>query len=122
MASSSQARIRRLTQGMLKKKLYAVLWEGRGADLTPHLAEHLQFMIALERDGKVFASGPFDPGKSSDGMTILRAASADEARAIATRDPFVTKGIRTFQVREWMVMEGSFGINVNYSDRSIEIA
>jgi uncharacterized protein len=119
---ASQARIRKLTEGMLKKKLYAVLWNGNGADLAPHLAEHLTFMIALEREGKVFASGPFDLGKSSDGMTILRVGSAAEARAIASRDPFVVKGLRTFQVREWLVMEGSFGINVNYSDRSVEIA
>lgn len=120
--TASEVRIRELTQGMLKKKLYAVLWDGKGADLAPHLAEHLEFMIALEREGKLFASGPFDLGKSSDGLTILRAASADEAREVALRDPFVRNGIRTFQIREWIVMEGSFGINVNYSDRSIEIS
>jgi uncharacterized protein YciI len=107
---------------MLKKKLYAVLWDGKSADLAPHLAEHLEFMIALEREGKVFASGPFDLGRSSDGMTVLRAASAEEAHEIAARDPFVVRGIRTYQVREWIVMEGSFGITVNYSDRSIEIS
>jgi uncharacterized protein len=76
----------------------------------------------LSAKARCFASGPFDPGNSSDGMTILRAATADEARAIASRDPFVLKGLRTFQIREWLVMEGTFGINVNYSDRSIEIA
>jgi len=33
----------------------------------------------------------------------------------------VVNGIRSFRIREWTVMEGSFGINVNYSDRTIEI-
>jgi uncharacterized protein len=119
--SSTSERIRELTQGMWKKKLYVVLWHGKGADLLPRLADHLKYMIDLERAGKVFASGPLDFGTSSDGMTVLRAESEEEARAIASRDPFVVNGIRTFDVREWVVMEGSFAIKVNYSDRSIEI-
>lgn len=111
-----------LTRGMLRKKLYVVLSRGKGADLKPHLPEHLRYMIALEKEGKLFASGPFDMGVSGDGMTILRVGSADEARAIAERDPFVVNNIRTFEIREWILMEGSFGINVNFSDRSVTIA
>ena len=121
MSSTTEARIRELTERMWRKKFYAVLWDGNGADLKPHLVEHLEYMIGLERAGKLFASGPLDFGASSDGLTILRAASADEARALALRDPFVVNGIRSFRIREWTVMEGSFGINVNYSDRTIEI-
>jgi hypothetical protein len=30
--------------------------------------------------------------------------------------------IRTFEVREWTVMEGSLGVRVNFSDQSLEIA
>src|SRR5690242_20954541 len=67
---------------MWRKKFYVVLWDGNGADLKPHLVEHLEYMIGLERAGKLFASGPLDFGASSDGLTILRAASADEARAL----------------------------------------
>jgi uncharacterized protein YciI len=110
-----------LTRGMLRKKLYVVLSRGKGADLKPHLPDHLRYMIALEKEGKLFASGPFDMGTSGDGMTILRVESAEEAGAIAERDPFVVNRIRTFEIREWTLMEGSFGINVNFSDRSISI-
>jgi len=28
----------------------------------------------------------------------------------------------SFEVREWTVMEGSFGIKVNFSDQSLELA
>ena len=111
-----------LTRGMLRKKLYVVLSRGKGADLKAHLPAHLRYMIALEKDGKLFASGPFDMGTSGDGMTILRADTAEEARAIAERDPFVVNKIRTFEIREWTLMEGSFGVNVNFSDRSVTIA
>jgi hypothetical protein len=122
MSTTAEQDVQALTKNMLRRKLYVVLSRGQGADLRPYLAEHLRWMIALEKEGKVFASGPFNVGTSGDGMTVLRADTADEARAIAERDPFVVNGIRTYEIREWMLMEGSFGITVNYSDRSIDIA
>lgn len=70
----------------------------------------------------LFASGPFDGGATGDGLTILRTESPEETREIAARDPFVINGLRTFEIREWTLMEGSFGLKVNFSDRSIEVA
>jgi uncharacterized protein YciI len=121
--NSAEERIRQLTQGMLRKTLYVVLSKG-GADadrLKELLPSHLEFMVDLERRGVLFASGPLDGGTRGDGLTILRAASVDEARQIAARDPFVVNGLRTFDVREWTVMEGSVGIKVNFSDQSLEL-
>jgi len=107
---------------MLGKKLYAVMWRAhKGADLGPVLREHLEFMIALEKQGVLFASGPLS-GTPGDGLTILRAASIDAAREIAEHDPFVVKGIRSFDLREWTLMEGSIGLTINCSDRSIELS
>jgi uncharacterized protein len=118
-----QDRVRELTKNMLRKKLFVVLSSGKkGRDLAPALAAHLQYMIDLERQGVLFASGPFDGGTAGDGLTILRTESLEQTREIAERDPFVIKGLRTFQVREWMLMEGSLGLKVNFSDRSIEVA
>ena len=54
-------------------------------------------------------------------MTVLRAASVEEARAIAAQDPFVINGVRTFELREWTVTEGSFGVTVNFSDQSMTV-
>jgi hypothetical protein len=34
----------------------------------------------------------------------------------------VVHGVRTFEVREWTVMEGSFGVTVNFSDQSMSVA
>ena len=89
------------------------------------LPQHLEYMIGLEKTGVLFASGPLTaaPGApAGDGLTILRAASADEARAVASKDPFVISKLRTFEVREWTLMEGSFGVKVNFSDQSLDIA
>jgi len=115
-------RVRELTRNMWKKKFYAVFWHGHAADLAPLLSQHLEYMIAIEKAGKMLASGPLDFGKGSDGMTILRVDSEAEAREIAGNDPFVKNGVRSFTLREWLVMEGSFSVRVNFSDRSIDIA
>jgi uncharacterized protein YciI len=127
MAASTEERIAELTRGMLRKKLYVVLSTAAGApgrirDLLPL---HLEYMIGLEKNGLVFASGPLSEAGGEprgDGMTILRCASAEEARKIAEADPFYTNGLRSFEVREWTVMEGSLALKVNFSDQSIEVA
>jgi uncharacterized protein len=59
---------------------------------------------------------------AATGLTILRAASAQAAREIAEADPFVVHGLRSFELREWTVMEGSLGIKVHFSDQSLELA
>ena len=41
---------------------------------------------------------------------------------IAEADPFVAQGLRSFELREWTVMEGSLGIKVHFSDQSLELA
>ena len=122
MPSATELKIAELTRGMLRLKLFVIFSFGKGLDLRPYLAEHLGYMIALERAGKLFASGPFGDGTKGDGMTIIRAADAEEARAVALRDPFVVNGIRTFKIEAWTVMEGSLNVTVNFSDRSATIA
>ena len=113
-------RIRALTQPMLRKKFFVVLSSGKGLDLKPHLPAHLEYMIALEKSGVLFASGPLS-GTMGDGLTILRAESAEVARAIASCDPLVANGLRNFELREWTLMEGSLGVTVNFSNQSIEV-
>ena len=127
MAASAEERIRQLTQRMLRKKLYVILSRGGATaeQIGELLPQHLEYMIGLEKQGVLFASGPLTaaPGAAAgDGLTILRAASADEARAIASADPFVVNKLRTFEVREWTLMEGSFGVKLNFSDQSLDIA
>ncbi len=127
MSASGEERIRQLTAGMLRKKLYVILSKGGAtpAEIGAVLPEHLEYMIGLEKRGVLFASGPLTAGAgkpAGDGLTILRAASAEEARAIAATDPFVVNNLRTFEVREWTVMEGSLTLKVNYSDQTLELA
>ena len=121
----TQERIRELTKGMLRKKLYVILSKGGAApeQLAEHLPRHLEYMIGLEKKG-VFASGPLaqaDGQMRGDGLSIVRAANAQAAREIAEADPFVVHGLRSFELREWTVMEGSLGIKLHFSDQSLEL-
>jgi uncharacterized protein len=124
---SVDARIAELTQKMLRRKFYAVLSHPSPTPekLKPLLPSHLEYMISLEKRGVVFASGPLSDGSgppSGAGLTILRAADVREAREIAEADPFVRNGLRTFELKEWTVMEGTLGLRVNLSDQSVEVA
>ena len=112
---------------MLRKKLYVILSKGGATadQIGAVLPQHLEYMIGLEKQGVLFASGPLTAAAGApagDGLTILRAATADEARGMASTDPFVVNKLRTFEVREWTVMEGSLGVKVNFSDQSLDIA
>jgi uncharacterized protein YciI len=121
-----EQRVAQLTQKMLRKKLYVLLSRPVVAPerLKPLLAAHLEYMIALEKRGAIFASGPLadaDMAPKGEGLTILRAASAKEARQLAESDPFFANGLRTFELKEWTLMEGSLGLRVNLSDQTIDV-
>jgi len=125
--TDEDARAAALMQKMLRKKLYVLISTPRVPPdkLKPLLATHLDYMVDLERRGLLFASGPLtDAGgaPSGHGLTILRTKDAVQARAIAEAEPFFAHGLRSFELKEWTVMEGTLGLRVNLSDQSVEVA
>jgi uncharacterized protein len=121
-----EQRIAELTHKMLRRKFYAVLSRPSPTPekLKALLPAHLEYMIGLEKRGVVFASGPLSDGAgppTGAGLTILRVDSAEAAREIAETDPFVRSGLRTFELKEWTIMEGTLGLTVNLSDQSVEV-
>jgi uncharacterized protein len=126
VSSEFKSIIEALTSKMLNKHLFVVIWKsyGRPDLIKRDLDKHLHYMIGLEKRGVVFASGPFSPAlgvSMGDGLTILRAASIDEARVFANSDPFVLSGARTYDVREWTIMEGRLGVEMDFSDKTYRI-
>jgi len=121
-----EERFAELTRKMLRKKLYVLISKPSVPPdkLKPFLSAHLEYMIGLEKRGLVFASGPLSDGEgppTGQGLTILRAKNAAEARALAEGDPFFVNGLRTFELKEWTVMEGALSLRVNLSDQSIDV-
>ena len=121
-----QERVAELTRKMLRKKLYVVMSKPAVPPdkLQPFLSAHLEYMIDLEKRGHVFASGPLADGEgppTGAGLTVLRATDAAQARALAEGDPFFVNGLRTFELKEWTIMEGTLGLRINLSDQSVEV-
>jgi uncharacterized protein YciI len=118
--------IAELTRNMLRLKFFVVLSQPSPTPekLKALLPAHLEYMIGLEKRGVLFASGPLSEGAgppTGAGLTVLRVANAREARKIAKADPFVVNGLRSFELKEWTVMEGSLGLRVQLSDQSVEV-
>ncbi|KDB08158.1 YCII-related protein [Burkholderia sp. lig30] len=111
---------------MLNKPLYVALRLpvdlARMAELLP---AHLEWAIRAEQRGELFASGPFAadnaaPG-TAGGMSIVRAASAEEAADILAADPFIRERVFKAEIRKWILMEGSITMNVRFSDQTARV-
>ncbi|MEL0023501.1 MAG: YciI family protein [Alphaproteobacteria bacterium] len=88
-----------------------------------HLSDHFRFMKDLEDKGQLFAAGPvLEEGDQStgEGLIIIRAENRAEAEAIALSDPYHARGFRRFEVRAWLLNEGSFGLKIRLSDGRAE--
>ena len=122
-ANSWQQHIEHVSaKGLLAKRLYVILTTPTGPleALAEHLGAHLAYQKDLEARGVTFAAGPFaDDAErqwSGEGMIIVRAASLDEARAIAEADPMHRSGVRRYRIRPWLRNEGSITLSVRYSE------
>lgn len=112
---------------MLQKQLYAIFTtpvDGIGPILE-NLEDHLAFQMQLEKEGIMFAAGPMwtddEQHWEGDGMVIVRASSVAAAAAIAERDPMHQRGARKFQVRPWMINEGTITIRLDNSSQKFSI-
>ncbi len=90
------------------------------------LPDHLAYQAKLEAEGKLAMAGPLsdETGQQMQamGMIIYRAASMDEARALAEADPMHATGARTFVLRKWLINEGSLTLSVRLAGQSVALA
>ena len=113
---------KRLLEGMLNKPLFVVFRKPANLSKFASLLEaHLKWAVQAEKRGELFASGPFVqeggvPG-AAGGMSILRASSESEAKAIFSDDPFIKEGVYTIEVKKWVLMEGGFSVTLHFSDQ-----
>ena len=96
----------------------------RASDMGNFMQDHLAHQIDLERRGIMFGAGPLytegsEGGPPMAGLIIIRAASFEEAKAIADADPMHSNGLRTYTLRRWSLNEGTVSLRVNFSDQSM---
>jgi uncharacterized protein YciI len=125
MPAQANNEIETLLAPMVKKTLYVAISRAisTSEDMLPFVAEHLRYMNELERRGVLFGSGPFvQPGVIvGDGLTILRADSIEGARLLMEEEPLIKRGMRTFDLRQWELREGSISVNLHLSRSAFEL-
>jgi len=76
----------------------------RGPDFDSQLIPaHYEFLDRLRGEGLLEQAGPFTD--KTGGAYVLRAASLDEAVALAKQDPLYLRNCSTITVREWASKE-----------------
>jgi uncharacterized protein len=114
-----------LLKGMLNLPLYVVLRHPLDLSKLPDLLhDHLKWAIAAEKNGELFASGPFmkdeSPPGSLGGMSIVRANDLLHAESIIQKDPFISNGVYAVTIQKWLLMEGSFDVHVTLSNKHVD--
>jgi hypothetical protein len=65
--------------------------------------QHLAYLENLDKEGKIFARGPFADG--AGGLVVYIADSLEEAKKLAENDPYVIEGVRRLELHEWSIMK-----------------
>jgi uncharacterized protein YciI len=101
---------------MAKIPLFAIVMRATDKFQSPQtapgaalLAAHLRYVFELEDQDLLLAAGPLDreAGGPVDGIAIIRAASRDQAKAIAANEPLHKAGWRINTVRSWELNMGA---------------
>jgi catechol 2,3-dioxygenase len=73
------------------------------------ILEHLEWITELDRQGLIYAAGPFvtpEQSMQGDGLLVIRASSEKEAREIFAQDPIHLGGYREAHVFGWQLHQG----------------
>lgn len=77
-------------------------WDGQmEPQKNPVLKEHIAYFLTLLDSGKAIIGGPMTDDTDLAGIYILRAQSAEEARAWVDGDPAVKGGLFTAEMHPW---------------------
>jgi uncharacterized protein YciI len=108
----------------LNKTLYVAFSRVIDADswepAPPVILRHVEYMDRIERDGTLFAAGPFvdeSGARLTDGLVIVRAEDATSATRILEDDPFHAEGYRTFELMRWQLNQGRVGLQLTFSNQ-----
>lgn len=90
------------------------------------LPDHLAYQKQMEDAGSLVMAGPVSDVTGdlmeAEGMIIYRAANLDAARALADGDPMHKVGARAYDIRKWLVNEGSLTFSVSLSSQSVALS
>lgn len=102
----------------LRLRFWAVraVLNGSRKEMEDNLDGHFDFVRKHSRSGRLFASGPLlgeNSEQVGEGLLVFRGESKAEILSLFEEDPLFTKGIRTYEVREWQVNVGVIEMSVD---------
>jgi uncharacterized protein len=84
-----------------------------GRSLSAEVVDlHAEHLAQLDGAGKLVLAGPIP--ERAGGLIVLRAASLEEARAIAEEDPLVRGGFQTYEVGTWLMSDRENNYRPNF--------
>ncbi|MDB4213762.1 YciI family protein [Octadecabacter sp.] len=114
-------------RGALAMELFVVRTRPTGVMglVKATLPDHLAYQKQMEDAGALVMAGPVSDETGdlmeAEGMIIYRAANLDAARALADGDPMHKVGARAYDIRKWLVNEGSLTFSVSLSSQSVAV-
>lgn len=94
-----------------------------GKDFTVHLQAHLAYIKSQEEAGNLMIAGPLSDIIGQDmsgiGLQVWRAASWEDAKALADADPMHIEGVKTYEMRRWLINEGNLQVSIGLSTGGI---
>ena len=112
-------------RGALALELFAVRSTPNGNMelLKEILPEHLVYQKQLEEQGHLVLAGPLSDESGVQmqavGMIIYRASNLEQAKKLADNDPMHKKGARTYEIRKWLINEGSLSFKLSLSSQTV---
>lgn len=91
-----------------KKEMFIVIYKPgaawiKGKPVTEQpLAEHGKYLLGLYKSKILRFAGPF--GDDTGGAAVLEVSDASEAKNLIERDPAVTSGVMTYELRPWRLV------------------
>ena len=99
-------------------------WEDYKSEAKARGALAMELFVVRTRPtgdmGLVKATLPGDM-MEAEGMIIYRATNLEAARALANGDPMHKVGARSYDIRKWLVNEGSLSFTVALSSQSVTV-
>lgn len=80
-------------------------WSGEAARMQEIHGQHFAYFSDLVESGKAVIGGPLRDHAEFYGLYVLRAATANEARALAEADPTVKSGHFALEMHPWLSEE-----------------
>jgi len=75
------------------------------ADRMATQQEHMAYIQQLAKDKKLVLAGPY---RSGGGLFFLNTADEAEAKKWVEKDPSISKGVNTYQLKPWFTEKGLF--------------